>query len=251
MSQEERIESIFEYILIHKKITIDDICSFYKVSRDTARRDLVKMEEQKTIIRTRGGAILPSNHKKVHNYHNRLASVSTEKKEIGRLAASLIRENDHIILDASTTVQALGEYIGGEVTVITNSINSADILSDKEGVKIHLLGGLMHKEHRYLYGDSVIQKLNNYFVDKVFIGIVGISEHGLTITDEEDGAVKKKMIKQAKQVIVLADSSKIGLTEFYQFADLSEVDIFITNKEPDDEFEQLLIKNNVELMLVQ
>ncbi|MGP7815684.1 DeoR/GlpR family DNA-binding transcription regulator [Niallia sp. 01092] len=249
MSQEERLSMILQYLTEHKRITVEDICSNYDVSRDTARRDLVKLEEQQKIIRTRGGAILPSSHKRIHNYHHRLQFVSEEKKEIGKLAATLIQDNDHIILDTSTTVQAMGQYIDQECTVITNSIHVAEILSDKTNPKIHLLGGILHKEHRYLYGQSVVEKLDYYSVDKVFIGIVGISEKGLTIVDEEDGAVKRKMMQQAKQVIVVADHSKIGMTEFYQFAKLAEIDVFITDKEPNKAFIQLLKENDVELLV--
>jgi DeoR/GlpR family transcriptional regulator of sugar metabolism len=249
MSQEERLLLILDYLAKSKRITIDDICSLFEVSRDTARRDLVKLEEQQEIIRTRGGALPLSNHKKVNNYHNRLKFVSKEKNTIGKLASSLIRENDHVILDASTTVQAIGEYINQDCTIITNSINLADILSDKDGAKIHLLGGIMQKEHRYLYGDSVLQKLDKYYVDIAFIGIVGVSEKGLTISDEEDGAVKRKMMERAKQAIVVADNSKIGVTEFYQFARLSEIDLLITDKEPDPSFIQLLKENKVELLV--
>ncbi|WP_445490896.1 DeoR/GlpR family DNA-binding transcription regulator [Niallia sp. 03133] len=249
MSQEERLLLILQYLTDHNRITVEDICTYYDVSRDTARRDLVKLEEQQKIIRTRGGAILPSNHKRVHNYHHRLQYVSEEKKKIGKLAATLIQDNDHIILDTSTTVQAMGEYIDLECTVITNSIHVAEILSDKTNPNIHLLGGILHKEHRYLYGHSVLEKLDYFTVDKVFIGIVGISENGLTIVDEEDGAVKRKMMQRAKQVIVLADHSKIGITEFFQFAKLEEIDLVITDEEPNQAFIQLLTENNVELLV--
>ena len=251
MSQEERLLLILESLTENQRITIEEICTKFDVSRDTARRDLVKLAEQQKIIRTRGGAILSSQHKKVHNYENRLKFVSEEKRRIGKLAASLIQENDHIVLDASTTVQTMGEYIEKDCTIITNSIHAASILADKKEPTIYLLGGKFHKEHRYLYGHSVLEKLDRYLADKAFIGIVGVSENGLTIADQEDGAVKRKMMQQAKQVIVLADNSKIGITEFYRFAELKEIDLFITDKEPDQTFMEVLKENGVELLIVQ
>ncbi|MBD1378914.1 DeoR/GlpR family DNA-binding transcription regulator [Metabacillus arenae] len=250
MYQEERLLSIVEYLQEHKKITVDQICSFYGVSRDTARRDLVKLEEQQSIIRTRGGGILPSHPKEVLDYQNRLEVVSDEKKLIGKKAASLISSGDRLILDASTTVQACAEFIDSpNCTIITNSINQADILSQKEDIRIHLLGGELQKEHRYLYGESVVDKLGNYHVDKAFIGVVGLSENGLTIAHEEDGIVKRKMIKQAKQVIILADHSKIGVTDFYRVADLNEIDLLITDKIPEKPFRDLLKQHSVELLV--
>nr|WP_285288999.1 DeoR/GlpR family DNA-binding transcription regulator [Pseudomonas sp. ISL-88] len=242
--------AIMDYLKQHQRITAEQICSLLRISRDTARRDLVKLEEQQAIIRTRGGAILPAKHQEIQGYSGRLKTVSEEKNKIGKLAASLIHEGDRIILDTSTTVQACAEHLNvTDCLVITNSINQAEILSAKKGIDIHLLGGKLQKEHRFLYGASVVEKLGDYHADKVLIGVVGISEHGLTIPHEEDGMVKRKMIRQAKQVIVLSDHSKLGRTSFYQYASLSEIDLLITDRLPDQDFCDLLNRHGVELLV--
>jgi len=250
MYQEERLIAILDYLKEHKRISIEQICSLLDVSRDTARRDLVRLEEEQSVIRTRGGAILPTEHLEIKDYSNRLQTVSNEKKLIGKMASTLVNQRDSIILDASTTVQACAEQLGNvPCTVITNSINQADILSINSKVNIHLLGGELHKEHRFLYGTSVVEKLSHYYVDKAFIGVVGISESGLTIAHEEDGQVKRKMISQAKQVIVLADHTKIGVTGFYRFAELKDIDLLITDQTPDSAFVKLLHEHHVELLV--
>ncbi|ATH93514.1 DeoR faimly transcriptional regulator [Bacillus glycinifermentans] len=252
MYQEERLISIIDYLKEHKRISVDQICSLLHVSRDTARRDLVKLKERGAIIRTRGGAILPTNHDEIKDYSGRLNIVSEEKNMIGKAAASLIREGDHVIFDASTTVQACAEHLPDmNCTIITNSINQAEVLSSRKGVDIHLLGGKLQKEHRFLYGASVIEKLSSYHVDKALIGVVGVSEHGLTIAHEEDGMVKRKIISQAEQVIALADHSKIGRTDFFQYAELSDIDLLITDRLPDKEFQRLLDQHGVELLVAE
>jgi DeoR family transcriptional regulator, carbon catabolite repression regulator len=250
MFQEERLRSIIDHLKIAKRISVDEICSLFGVSRDTARRDLVRLEDENAIIRTRGGAILPTIHHEVKDYFNRLTMVSSEKKRIGEKAASLITPGDSVILDTSTTVQACAEHLEDiKCTVITNSINQADILSKNPNVHIHLLGGEFHKEQRFLYGTSVIEKLSHYHVDKTFIGVVGVSDKGLTVVHEEDGMVMRKMIMQADQVILLADHTKIGVTGYFRFATLEQVDLFITDKEPNVEFLEVLEKNDVELLI--
>ncbi|WP_435541451.1 DUF977 family protein, partial [Bacillus paralicheniformis] len=83
MYQEERLISIIDYLKEHKRISVEQICSLFGVSRDTARRDLVKLQEQGAIIRTRGGAILPTVHDEVKDYSGRLGMVSEEKSMIG------------------------------------------------------------------------------------------------------------------------------------------------------------------------
>ncbi|WP_079477528.1 DeoR/GlpR family DNA-binding transcription regulator [Halobacillus salinus] len=250
MYQEERLIQIMRYLEEHHRISVDEICDQLAVSRDTARRDLVKLEEQKAIVRTRGGAILPSRHQEVLDYSRRLQTVSDEKKQIGELAASLIQQGDTIILDASTTVQACANAMSQRsVNVMTNSIHQAEILSSKPEVDIQLLGGLLQKEHGFLYGTSVIERLRQFHVKKAFIGVVGLSERGLTIAHEEDGMVKRNMIQQAEQVIVLADHTKIGETELFRFAELKDVDLIITDQVPSEEFQTVLKREQVELMV--
>src|SRR4051812_28413735 len=109
-----------DFLKKHNRISVEKICSLFDVSRDTARRDLVRLDEEKRIVRTRGGAILPSVHHKVKNYASRLNTVTDEKKKIGKKAASLIYSGDRVILDASTTVQACAEQIDNiDCTIIT------------------------------------------------------------------------------------------------------------------------------------
>ncbi|AXI10164.1 DeoR/GlpR transcriptional regulator [Oceanobacillus zhaokaii] len=249
MYQEERLLAILEFLKKNNRITVEQICTLFDISRDTARRDLVKLEEEKSIIRTRGGAILPLAQNHVPSYSNRLKTVSNEKEQIGRRAASLISPGDTIILDTSTTVQACAESLGDlDCTVITNSINQAEILSAKQSLNIQLLGGTLQKEHRYLYGLSVIEKLSEYHVDKAFIGVLGVSEKGLTNVHEEDGEIKRKMIEQAKQVIVLADHTKLGKTGFFKYASLKDIDLLITDRTPPKAFRDLLTENNIDLL---
>lgn len=249
MYQEERLEKIIEYLAEHKRISADDICSLYEVSRDTARRDLVKLEEQRKIVRTHGGAVLSTLQQEIRNYRERLHYGLAEKRAIGKLAASLIKPGDKIILDSSTTVEACAACITVEdLIVITNSINQAEQLAAKPGLQIQLLGGLLNKEHLFLYGQQVITALGQYLVNKAFLGAVGISEKGLTTGYEEDGHLVRKMMAQAEQVIVLADHTKFGCNGYFKYANLSEIDIIITDQLPEKEFLELFEKYNVRLM---
>ncbi|MCA0984866.1 DeoR/GlpR family DNA-binding transcription regulator [Halobacillus yeomjeoni] len=252
MYQEERIIGILQFLKDHRRISVEQICEKFNVSRDTARRDLVKLEDRKAIVRTRGGAILPSSHNQVKNYSHRLKTVSSEKQRIGKEAATMIHDGDRIILDTSTTVQACANHMGAiDCTVITNSIHQAESLSNKEHVNIQLLGGQLEKEHRFLYGTSVIERLKKFNVDKAFIGVVGISDKGLTIAHEEDGMVKRNMMEQASEVIVLADHTKFGTTEFFQFASLDDVDVIITDKALDYQYQKLMDDHHVQLIVTE
>lgn len=252
MYQEERLQKTLDYLGKHKRINIEEICNICSVSRDTARRDLVKLEARGLILRTRGGALLPSLFREIQSYKDRLYNISKEKKSIGKLAASLIKSGDKIIMDTSTTVQGCSEFLHiDKCTVITNSINQADILSNKPEIDIHLLGGKLDQEQRFIYGPSVVSMLSSYYVDKTFIGACGLTEDGVMTASEEDGFVMRKMITQADQVILLTDCSKFGKKGFFKVADLSQIDILITDKLPDEPLMNAFNKYEVNVMLAK
>jgi len=252
MYQEERMRLILEYLQTNKRISVEEICSLYKVSRDTARRDIVNLAKRGLIIRTHGGAILPTSHLEVKPYSERLLRARSEKEKIAQYGASLIHEGDTIILDTSTTVQACAELLGNKpCTVITNSINIADILSGKQAIDIILLGGRLNHNHRFLYGTTTMNMLSNYFADRAYIGALGVSAQGITVDDEEDAAIMRKMIKQSKEVVVLSDHSKFDKTATFKVCDLSEIDLFITNLPPLDPYVHLFENNNVNLIIAE
>lgn len=252
MYQEERMQLILDYLNENKRISVEEICKLYDVSRDTARRDLVNLEKQGTIIRTHGGAILPLPKEEIKSYSERLLFDVKEKHKIARLSASLIKERETIIFDTSTTVQASAEFLEDkECNVITNSINVADILSKKDKVKTFLLGGRLNNQHRFLYGNTTIDMLSYYYADKSFLGALAISSRGISVADAEDAAVMRKMVEQSREAIVLADHTKFNKTASFKVCNLSKIDLVITDKCPDEEFMEILHKNNVNLIIAE
>ncbi|GMK44492.1 HTH-type transcriptional repressor GlcR [Paenibacillus glycanilyticus] len=251
MFQEERINAIMEHLNQHKRIDIKDMCQMFDVSRDTARRDLLRMEELGLILRTHGGAVLPKKSREVFEYKDRLVKDSDVKRDIGRLAASLVKDGDYIMMDASTTVQFTAEHITAErVVAVTNSIDIADALSRKKALRTYLLGGELNIKHRFLYGQATIDNLANYQVDKLFLGACGITANGLSYPDVEDGVVKREMIKKANQVILLADHTKFGEQMFYKIGGLDAIDLLITDQQPDRDMMEKLAEHHVELRVV-
>jgi DeoR/GlpR family transcriptional regulator of sugar metabolism len=239
-----------QYLKSHKRISIEEICESYDVSRDTARRDIVKLEEQGQIIRTRGGAILPTLSKVVGNYDQRLSDESSSKLTIGKLAATLIKDGDYLLMDASTTVlHAAAAIKAKNNVVVTNSLEIAAMLTHKEDVSVHLLGGILDKRHHSVMGAKAIEMLADYHVDKLLIGTCGITSGGLSAPNEETSYLAREMMRRADQVIVLADHSKFGKKLFHRLADFQDIDILITDQEPDTEITEKLTNCGVEILL--
>jgi len=250
MYQEERLAAILQYLQKHQRISVQDVVEQYGVSRDTARRDIVKLEEQGEILRTRGGAILPSLNKKSYSYQERMQLDLSGKRSIAKAAARLIKNGDYLLLDASTTVQmAVESAETRDHVIITNSLATALSMAGRDGVLVKLLGGDVHREDQLVYGTRTLENLADYHVDKVLVGACGLTADGLVSPREEHGHLIKEMIKRADQVIILADHNKFGKSMLFRVAGLNQVDMIVTDQEPDLEMAEALRKNEVEVIV--
>ncbi|MEW8956231.1 DeoR/GlpR family DNA-binding transcription regulator [Clostridium sp.] len=249
MYQEERLQYILNHLSNNKHISIEEICLGCNVSKDTARRDLVYLEREGKIIRTHGGALVQNKKNEIKSYSSRLKVDSKEKSKIGNIASNLVEDGDLIILDTSTTVEVFSHCLKNKIcTVVTNSINVAEVFIDNDNIDVHILGGKINKKHRFLYGGYTLDMLNNYFADKVFLGALGVSEYGITVDSDEDAKVMSKMIEQGKEVIVLVDSSKINNSAHFKVCDIDKVSLIVTDKKPSNEFMKMLGNKKVELI---
>jgi DeoR/GlpR family transcriptional regulator of sugar metabolism len=186
----------------------------------------------------------------VGDYEERLQEESTSKQLIGQLAATLIQDGDYLLADASTTVlYAMTALNSKGNVVVTSSIEIAALLTRKEKISIHILGGLLDNKHHSVKGAKAIEMLADYHVDKLFIGTCGITENGLSSPDVEDSYLTQEMMKRADQVIVLADHSKFGKRLFHRLADFRDIDMIITDREPELTIKEQLISCEVELLI--
>ncbi|SFM03407.1 DeoR/GlpR family DNA-binding transcription regulator [Salibacterium qingdaonense] len=249
MYQEERMEAILRHLKQHQRMSIQEMCRQFNISRDTARRDTVRLAEQGMVVRTHGGVMLSAVKETLKGYGERLERASTEKRDIAVEAASRIKQDETIMLDASTTVQFTAEQITTfPLTVITNSVENAERLPYQMETDIYLLGGRLHPEHRFLYGPGTLEKLGGYYADRAFIGVIGVCEDGFYYAHEEDAAVKQKMADRAGKVYVLADHTKFYKKHFYRGMELAEADAVITDILPPPEMQKVLQEHGVELI---
>lgn len=250
MFQEERMAAILEHLKRNKRIEVEEVCYLLSISRDTARRDIIKLEEQGCIVRTRGGAVLPTISKEMPNYGQRLQKETTSKQMIGQVAATLLHDEDYLYMDSSTTVRCVGEHMKTKGNVIvTNSIDMAGMMAARNEARIQLLGGLLNNDQRMIYGSRAIEMLSDYHFDKAFLGTCGLCMNGLTTDFEEETYLIRQVIRSADQVIVLADHSKFGKTMFHRVAGLEDIDFIVTDREPDAEWQRYVNEIGVEIII--
>ncbi|MFT4274417.1 MAG: DeoR/GlpR family DNA-binding transcription regulator [Pantoea sp.] len=247
---EERLSKIKKIIQENKSISIESLVLKLNVSKDTVRRDLIRLEQMNVIKRTHGGAIINNRDALIFDYSQRSEIQNPVKEKIAIKAAELIKDNSSIIFDSSTTVEAVIPYLNDKnILAITNSLNNANRLAKNSKCDVKVLPGNLHKEQLFLYGSETIQKIEKYHVDYVLLGVFAISEKGLFIHTEEEGLVKRQMVLQGATVIAVADHTKINTTGFFKVCDLSWINYLVTDEQPDEDFVQSLKDNNVELIL--
>lgn len=251
MLREIRLKKIIKIMNEKQNAAIDDLAEQLEVSKDTIRRDLMKLEEKNIVRRTHGGAILLEKEATIFDYEQRSTKLNGVKLQLGKTAAGIIKDNSSAIFDSSTTVENVINQIGMKpLTAITNSLTHAMLLAKRSATTIMLLPGKLHKTQLFLHGADTIEKLKQYSVDYTFLGVFALSSEGIFIHTEEEGLVKRQMVKQAKTVVALADHTKMDKTGFFKVCDLKEIDFLVTDQPPSKQLQQALINNQVECLIL-
>jgi DeoR/GlpR family transcriptional regulator of sugar metabolism len=241
LSIERRME-IVKIINMHKSATVAEIVEWIGASPATVRRDLARLDEQGLIVRIHGGATAIDYSSQalvrgsVPSYEQRLNEYMEEKRSIGQCAACYIHDGETIILDASTTNHYVLPFLAKkrDLTIITNSLYiSNELMTIGEAnpsLTVICSGGTLYRRSHSFIGMVAEQALSQFYVDKAFIGLRGISvHHGLTSPFPEEIPIKRQMIKCAKEVFILADHTKFNVTSASLIAPLNIVHTLITD----------------------
>jgi DeoR family transcriptional regulator, aga operon transcriptional repressor len=236
--QEHRTGRILKLLLERGSVSVEELITQLGASAPSIRRDLTRLEGKGLIRRTHGGAALvqellyePFRYDTA--FQTREQRFAREKRHIGLAAAELIKENETVGLTAGTTTTwvARGLRHRNNLTVVTNAVNIGMELCNMPGLKVHLTGGYVHWPWSFsLVGAAAVNFLGDVFLDKLFLSVSGIDHERGTTTNESDEALTfRAMVKQAKQVIVVSDSSKLGLITPSLICPIEDVDILVTD----------------------
>lgn len=227
--REERKIQILELLKTEQRVEVARLAQLFDVSEDTIRRDLRDLQNQGLILKTHGGAL---NHVAApKSFEKRLEHASQCKTSIGKAAASLVEEGECLLIDSGTTALSVARSLRvNSATVLTNSLEVANVISEYSKLNLIVLGGRWDPLHQ-LVDPVTVEQLGRYRVDKVFLGMPGLDiKHGITVPSAEEAAVKRAMIQIGQQVIGLADHTKLGEVAFSYVAPASALDILVTDE---------------------
>jgi DeoR/GlpR family transcriptional regulator of sugar metabolism len=227
---------------------------FPEVSMMTLRRDLISFEKDGIILRTYGGAV---NIKKVtkisgdeNPYYLRASENVEAKIEISKKALKFVEKGRSIYFDSGSTMMYLAERLSDDnFSIITGGLNIALELMKKSKMSIITLGGLVNRNTLSVSGFNTVNFLEYLNIDLAFMCATGFSiENGFTISNIYESELKRKVIKNAKKIIMIMDTSKINKNLPFTFAKLEDIDLWISEKKMPSEIIDAAKKKNVQLL---
>jgi DeoR/GlpR family transcriptional regulator of sugar metabolism len=197
-------------------VTVTEVESRFGVSPMTARRDLAELERLGVARRTHGGAVLPSISAQEDSFAQRVEVATEAKSRLAEAAVAMLAPRETVFLDSSSTAYFVARRIvelGIAVTVITNSLPVMEAIAGGETPNISLIGtgGTLRPLTRSYVGPYAVNTVLGHFADRLFLSVKGVTRDGvLTDADELEAEVKRSMIGQAEETVLLLDDSKLG-----------------------------------------
>ena len=242
---EERRGGILRLLQANGSVSVAELSEKYEVSGTTIRIDLTALEKEGLLQRTHGGAVPVSDRR--HIIREPLISERSryeEKRRISQAAIPLLSPGDTVLIDTGTTMTCLAEVLCASsiapLTIYSNDLRVLETLESKDNCSLRILGGSIRSGFHYTFGQQVLEELGRYHFRKLFLATSAVSRSGLTTSNSDLAAVKRAMIRAAEEVIVLTDSSKLGLVDFETFASLDEIHTFITDSDITDKDRKFL-----------
>ncbi len=169
-------------------------------------------------------------------------------------AADLVLENETIGFTAGTTTTQVARVLRLRtgLHVVTNAVNIGMELNSTSGLDTTLTGGCLRWPGAFsLIGPAALESLNTVVMDKVFIGVCGVdAELGATTIEAEEAAVFRAMTRHAKQVVVVADSSKVGMTSPAVICPVTDIDILVTDDGVSEDAVKAFRRSDVQVVIV-
>ena len=248
MLVDERRHRIAEIVIAQGVATVAELSQAFGVSHVTIRSDLEALASQGGLKRNRGGAVANPTARFTPAFQER-SSVNREAKQaIGKIAADLVSEGDWLILDAGSTALCVVDHIMQRaLTIAVNSTYTANKLVDAPNVDLIHIGGTLYRPALSFVGKLAEAHLDELRFDRVLLGVNGISETGISVNNVIEVGIKRQMIDSAAEVIVLADSSKLGIDSLARIVSLDRIHKLVTNLGASQEMLRLIRKAQPEL----
>jgi DeoR family transcriptional regulator, aga operon transcriptional repressor len=248
----ERQKQILSLLDRQGRLSVAEIVQQFSISEATARRDLESLALQGKAQRVHGGVISVEQAPPELPILEREREQPDEKTRIGRAAASLVADKETVFLGSGTTVLEVARNLRDrkQLTVITNSLPVLNTLAGLKEITVISLGGMLRESELSFIGHITEQALSEVRVDKVFMGIRGLSlEHGLANDYLQETLTDRAILKIGREVVIVADYSKVNRVSTALLAPLEAMNTFVTDAKADKKFLQALKKQGIHIIV--
>lgn len=245
-----RLEKILELAKQNERVLVDELAVKFKVTPQTIRKDLNDLCDQRLLTRIHGGAEFPSGTANVE-YEERRQIAAGEKSSIGLAAAELIPNEASLFINIGTTTEAVSEALleHDGLMVITNNINVANRMRVYKQFEVVMAGGVVRSADGGIVGETAVDFIRQFKVDYAIIGSSALDKDGALLDfDIREVKVAQAIIENARNVILVADSTKFDRSAPVRIAHLSQVNTFVTDKCEDQHIRDICQENEVVLI---
>jgi DeoR family transcriptional regulator, aga operon transcriptional repressor len=240
VSRYRRWNELLELLAAAGQLQVEEAAKALGVSAATVRRDFDELAGQQMLTRIRGGAVaqgvtydLPLRYKSEKH--------PSEKQRIAAVAAALVRPGQVVGLNGGTTTTEVARALATRadlssetpapaVTIVTNALNIATELAVRQHIKIVATGGVARPQSYELTGPLATGVLEQVSLDVAILGVDAIdAAAGATAHHEGEASINRLMGRQARQVVIVADSSKVGQRAFARICTPAEIDVLVTD----------------------
>ncbi|WNB90795.1 DeoR/GlpR family DNA-binding transcription regulator [Bacillus sp. NEB1478] len=232
MFSEERREKILELLKNEGRVLAKELSEALQVSIDSIRRDLSSMEDNGLLKRTHGGAIPVTEVRKGPSPNAiRFGEGSKYERAIAREAVNWIKERDTIFMSGGGMYHELLKHLPNiPLTIVTNSLVTADFLRERENVDVYVIGGKV-KNSGNMTDALATNAVRQFTFDLAFVTGGGISERGITTATPEVASFMNAVEKISRKRVGLFPHYKVGVNAFAHVGPITNLDVIITDEE--------------------
>jgi DeoR family transcriptional regulator, aga operon transcriptional repressor len=256
---QDRANQILHLLLKKGSSNVDDLAASVGTSPASVRRDLIKLEQRGLVDRSHGGVELAG--KLTYQpfrfdaaFPLREERFADEKRRIALAATELVLEGDTIALSPGTTTTQVARSLRHRegIHIVTTAVNIGMELSSLPNTKVTLTGGTIRWPGSFsMVGATAFDSISKLYFDKVFMGATGIHpDHGLTVIESDEALILGEMVRHGRQVVAVADASKLGMISTHQVCEVTQIHTIITDNSVDPDLADLFRSKNIQVICV-
>jgi DeoR family transcriptional regulator, glycerol-3-phosphate regulon repressor len=249
LKQTKRQMDIMRLLQVEKSCSVIELATKLGVSDETIRRDIKQMTQTGAVEKIHGGVMLP--HSSLEPpFLRRLEEQRFEKQKIAKLAATIIRDGETLLIDNGSTSCYIAKELSAHrnMTVVTNSTEVARDLCARNNNTVYMAGGELRADDSAAYGPTAVSFAKQFSTERAILSIGAVhSELGCLDFDLSEAEFKRAVIPQAASIVMVADHTKFNRPGVVNVCNFAQVDMLLTDKLPPQEIIDQIGRNRIHI----